>query len=231
MFSAEQLAYIKIVARKQKNQGERSVSKVVRIGSEASKLIEIPGASFTLQQLGIIDYCAEECYRQHSKEMSVYDMLNAWEWADGLYTGKPESVEDGSNAITLNFIEELGKLVEPIDNKGGFRQIPIFVGNETFGYIEKAPWDKVPTLLEMLLSSYYLGLLATDAKDAENGDAHYRGWNKLSKSAEDQFYFEYENIHPFKDGNGRTGKILYNYLKGTLDNPQMPPNFYSGSNP
>jgi fido (protein-threonine AMPylation protein) len=53
----------------------------------------------------------------------------------------------------------------------------------------------------------------------------------LAVTKEDQFYYEYENIHPFRDGNGRTGKILYNYLLGTLDNPKMPPNFWGSSNP
>jgi fido (protein-threonine AMPylation protein) len=37
-------------------------------------------------------------------------------------------------------------------------------------------------------------------------------------------YVEYEEIHPFVDSNGRTGKIILNYLNGTLLDPIFPPN-------
>ena len=194
-------------------------------------------------ELHIIKYCAEECFRQGSGEVSVYDMCNAWQWAQEkweycptcAYAYKEDNAEFPHDRlqqpIDLEFIEHLGKLVEPVDNKNGFRRIPIGVNDPNFGWIEKASWERVPILLEMLLDSYYLGLLKTDAEDAATGDPHYRDWNNLSKTAEDQFYYEYENIHPFRDGNGRTGKIIYNYLCGTLDNPIMPPNFWGASNP
>lgn len=47
----------------------------------------------------------------------------------------------------------------------------------------------------------------------------------------DDFYFRFEDIHPFGDGNGRTGKIIYNWLNGTLDDPVWPHNFWEISNP
>lgn len=160
---------------------------------------------FTNGQLRVIEYCALECVRQRSGEESVYDMLNAWNFAD-LHLGK----------IDLDFIEEIGRTVEPVDNTSGFRRIPIGVGNG-FTWIEKAQWAEVPRLLEYLLASYYEGFLEPTHEKA--------------KTREDQFYYEYEEIHPFVDGNGRTGKILYNYLKGTLARPEMPPNFWGSSNP
>jgi hypothetical protein len=44
----------------------------------------------------------------------------------------------------------------------------------------------------------------------------------------EQFYQEYEEIHPCDDGNGRAGAILFNLLRGTLDNPVVPPPFKKG---
>ena len=39
-----------------------------------------------------------------------------------------------------------------------------------------------------------------------------------------EFYKAFLEIHPFEDGNGRTGKIILNWCNDTLDAPVFPPN-------
>lgn len=44
----------------------------------------------------------------------------------------------------------------------------------------------------------------------------------------DEFVKAFLDVHPFADGNGRTGWVLWNWLRGTLHHPDPLPDYYGG---
>lgn len=102
---------------------------------------------------------------------------------------------------TLRDIERWGQLIAPQKNMFGYRK-----GLVSIGGVTKKPWPMYLHDLEALVANPRL-------------------------LTPEEMYYNFELIHPFNDGNGRTGKILFNYLKGTLHTPEMPPNFFGCSNP
>jgi len=98
-----------------------------------------------------------------------------------------------ADAPSLEEAIRLGKMVEPRKNWTAPRSVGVCVGNRIC-----PPPQEVQQLLERL-------------------------WELKDSMSPLEFYKEFELVHPFVDGNGRTGKILLNWKNGTLLNPVFPP--------
>ena len=94
-----------------------------------------------------------------------------------------------------------GRMVEPVKNAMGFRDCHVRVGSRLC-----PPPEQVIPLMRIFTAS-------------------------LPSLGPEKAYLQFEEIHGFRDANGRTGKILFNWLKFSLDRPQMPPNFFGVANP
>lgn len=150
--------------------------------------------------MNVIEYCTEEVKRQGHDIMQMEGiqrvgyMLRAWEAALAASHRKPE-MED---AI------ELGKMIEPEQNRKGIRVSHVIIGED-----HPPRYEFIPGMLHSLFTQR----------------------DSLTPL---EFYKAFEHIHPFLDGNGRTGKVLLNWLNGTLLDPIFPPHDLFGrwiSNP
>lgn len=98
-----------------------------------------------------------------------------------------------SRKPTMDDAIVLGQMVEPIMNIYGLRDCGVRVGSRSC----PSPDRVLPLLTALFDQQHALEPI--------------------------EFYKEFELIHPFVDGNGRTGKILLNWLNGTLLHPIFPP--------
>lgn len=112
-----------------------------------------------------------------------------------------------NNILTTNFIIEIQGEIE--NNSAGIRKLPgTKLINDATGQTMYTPPDNEKTIRD-LLANFELFL------NEESGD-----YDPLVRMA--MLHYQFEAIHPFYDGNGRTGRILnvlYLVLKGLLNEP------------
>jgi fido (protein-threonine AMPylation protein) len=121
--------------------------------------------------------------REYS-EKALEDAKKAWRFA--LETEK----------FDLDYIKRIHrKLMRKLNNRiaGKFRKVPVYIGGE----VRRQSEEDIKNELTMLLTSWHQTNL-TEANEAEKIQ-FIKDW-----------HINFEKIHPFEDGNGRTGRILMN---------------------
>jgi hypothetical protein len=144
----------------------------------------------------VVDYVVEEVERQ-GHDTGTLDGIERVGWMLDAWAYALRSSH--AYPVPADAIE-LGILVEPVKNKGGLRQCGVRVGDRICPDYGTVPWLLQELFVKLSKRSHPLKLL--------------------------EFYKEFEMIHPFVDGNGRTGKILLNWTLGhdALFAPIFPPN-------
>lgn len=126
-------------------------------------------------------------------------------YRNALWTGFNMVKERGM--LTTNMIIDLQRMIEP--NKAGIRKIPgVTLTNATTGEVVYTPPSGETVILDLM----------SNLEKYINED--YDTVDYLIKMA--VIHYQFEVIHPFSDGNGRTGRIinvLYLVLKELLDSP------------
>lgn len=104
---------------------------------------------------------------------------------------------EGNMEFDERFIKDLNKTInENIKETDGYRKINVLIRGSD--HIPPEP-EKIPNLMNYFVYNY-------------NNDTQ-EIFEKIAK-----YHIEFEKIHPFEDGNGRTGRLLINYelLKNNL---------------
>lgn len=148
-------------------------------------------------------------------------MLDAWHYAQAEERRTP----------TVDDILILGAKVEPkynaVRGKPEFRHENVYIGDrmgvfppflrQCTEHLAAQAGDVVPGIAE---PGFLGGLFIESFKEQVQ-----------EITTVDEWYLAYEWIHPFRDGNGRTGKILYNWLEGTLNEPILVRDYFGSGNP
>ena len=97
---------------------------------------------------------------------------------------------NSENVLNEQFIKKINKVInQDIKETEGYRKVQVFIQGSD--HIPPKP-EKIPNLMMYFVDNY----------NHDEQDIFY----KIAR-----YHIEFEKIHPFEDGNGRTGRLLINY--------------------
>lgn len=167
----------------------------------------IEGSTLTERQvIDLLEYEKTAKNKPFEHHQMVFDHYQALQFVVREAQKKRELSVDFVREIAQKTINSTGGFVETVLGKydiakGDFRLSAVRAGNRTF-----PDYKKVPELVQNLCKRTNERL-----KSAET----------LEKQCEIAFqlHFEFVSIHPFGDGNGRTSRLLMNYVQSYFDLP------------
>ena len=145
----------------------------------------IEGSTLTFSETYAILYNDNSFKIEGKEPREIYEAINHKKALELVFSNLQNN-ED----FDERFIKKLNETInQDIKDTEGYRKIQVFIrGSE---HIPPEP-EKIPNLM-----TYYIYNYNNDKQDI---------FSKVAK-----YHIEFEKIHPFEDGNGRTGRLLINY--------------------
>lgn len=145
----------------------------------------IEGSTLTYAETYAILYNDNSFKIKEKEPREIYEAINHRDALENIFEHLAEK-----NEFDERFIKKINKTINKnILEIEGYRTVQVFIrGSE---HIPPAP-EKIPNLM-----NYYIYNYNNDTEEI---------FLKIAR-----YHIEFEKIHPFEDGNGRTGRLLLNY--------------------
>lgn len=152
----------------------------------------IEGSTLTFSETYAILYNDNSFKIEGKEPREIYEAINHKKALELVFKNL-----QNNDGFDERFIKKLNETINrDIKDTEGYRTIQVFIrGSE---HIPPTP-EKIPNLMNYFVYNYN-----HDEQDV---------FSKIAR-----YHIEFEKIHPFEDGNGRTGRLLLNYelLKNNL---------------
>ncbi len=145
----------------------------------------IEGSTLTYAETYAILYNDNSFKIQGKEPREIYEAINHKKALEIVFKNLEANKE-----FDERFIKELNETInQDIKDTNGYRKVQVFINGTEYIPPEA---EKIPNLMNYFVYNYN-----HDEQDI---------FSKIAR-----YHIEFEKIHPFEDGNGRTGRLLLNY--------------------